>query len=100
MEALTLCPPPASARHAEAILRAWICGDVPRLRHELESSCQVGYSNSVARSGSDERMELLSAIANRMMACDDLANSTESNPQIRLCVSLLAHLAAKPVCQD
>ena len=99
MEALTLCPPPASARHAEAILRAWICGDVPRLRQELESSCQLGYS-SVTRGGSDERMELLSAIANRMMSCEDLAASNESNPQIRLCVSLLAHLAANPVRED
>ena len=29
-----------------------------------------------------------------MMACEDLSASTESNPQIRLCVILLAHLAA------
>jgi len=99
MEALTLSLPPASARHAEAILRAWICGDLARLRQELESSRQLGCSG-VTRGRPDERLELLSAVANSMMACEDLSASTESNPQIRLCVSLLAHLAAKAKYED
>ena len=94
MEPLNLSLPPASARHAEAILRAWICGDLARLRDELESSRQLGNSE-VTPGGPDERLELLSAVANNMMACEDLSASTRSHPQIRLCVSLLAHLAAK-----
>ena len=93
MKALTFSPPAASARHAEAILRAWICGDVPRLRHELESSRQLGCS--AVTKGPDERLELLSEVANRMMAFEDPSEWTESNPQIRLCLTLLAHLAAK-----
>lgn len=95
MEALTLSPPSASAWHAEAILRAWICGDLSRLRQALESSRQLGCSDAT-QDRPDERQELLSAVANRMIACEDLSAPTESNPQIRLCVSLLAHLAAKP----
>ena len=94
MAALTYSLPPASARHAEAILRAWICGDLPRLRQELESSRQCG-RYGLTPGCPDERLELLSAVAAKMMACEDLSPSSESNPQIRLCVSLLAHLAAK-----
>ncbi len=94
MEVLTLSPSSASARHAEAILHAWICGDSSRLRQELESSCQLGCSD-VTRDRPDERLELLSAVAKRMIDCEDLSAPAESNPQIRLCVRLLAHLAAK-----
>ena len=94
MEPLNLSLPPASAQHAEAILRAWICGDLPRLRQELESSRHLGRFG-VTPGGPDERLELLSAVANNLMACEDLSSSAQANPQIRLCVSLLAHLAAK-----
>jgi hypothetical protein len=94
MQPLTFGTPPASARHAEAILHAWICGDLPRLRLELESSRQLVRSGAIW-GRPDERLELLSAVANNMMACEDLSASTDSNPQIRLCVNLLAHLAAK-----
>ena len=99
MEPLTLGLPPVSARHAEAILRAWICGDLPRLRQQLESSRRLGCS-AVTTDRLDERLDLLLAIANSMMACEDLSASTESNAQIRLCVSLLAHLAAKHKFED
>jgi hypothetical protein len=99
MEPLTVSLPPASARYAEAILRAWICGDLPRLRQELESSRQLGCS-AVTTDRPDERLDLLSAIANSMMACEDLSASTESNSQIRLCVNLLAHLATKHRFED
>jgi hypothetical protein len=98
MAALTYSLPPASARQAEAILRAWICGDLPRLRQELESSRQVGRYGLTP--GSDERLELLSAVANKMIACEDLSASGESNPHVRLCVSLLAHLAAKTTLEN
>ena len=94
MQPLTVTLPPASARHAEAILRAWICGDLPRLRLELESTRQLGNSGAIWDRG-DERLELLSAVANNMIACNDLSASTDANPQMRLCVNLLAHLAAK-----
>ena len=94
MQPLTLGTPPTSARRAEAILRAWICGDLARLRLELESSRHLGSSGAIW-GRPDERLELLSAVANNMMACEDLSASTDSNPQIRLCVNLLAHLAAK-----
>ena len=94
MQPLTVSLPSASARHAEAILRAWICGDLARLRLELESSRHLGRSGAIW-DRPDERLELLSAVANNMIACEDLSASTESNPQIRLCVNLLAHLAAK-----
>jgi hypothetical protein len=96
MQVLTPNSPRASARHAEAVLRAWICGDIPQLRHELESSCNLG-CHGITRGGQDERLDLLSAVANSMMACEDLS---ESNPQIRLCVGLLAHLAAQHKCED
>ena len=99
MQPQPLSLPPLSARHAEAILRAWICGDLPRLRQELESSRELGCSGS-AKGRPDERLDLLSAIAHSMMACDDLSAPTESNPQMRLCVNLLAHLAAKHKYQD
>ena len=99
MQAMTYSLPPASAQHAEAILRAWICGDLPRLRQELEVSRQLGCCG-VTRGWPDERLEVLSAIANSMMACEDLSATTESNPQLRLWVSLLAHLAAKHRCED
>ena len=99
MATLTVSLPPASAQHAEAILRAWICGDVPRLRQELEVTRQLG-SSGLTQGWPDERLELLSAIASSMSACEDLSAATESNPQVRLCVSLLAHLAAKHRCED
>ena len=99
MRVLTLSSPPAPARLAEAILRAWICGDMPQLRHELESSSQLDCSG-VALGSADESLDLLSAIANTMIACGDLSAPNESDPQIRLCVSLLAHLAAKRKCED
>jgi hypothetical protein len=94
MQSLNFSPPPASARHAEAILRAWIRADLPLLREELESSRALGRC-AVTSGGPDERLELLSAVASKMMTCEDLSVSSESNPQIRLCVNLLAHLAAK-----
>jgi hypothetical protein len=93
MQALAHIPPSASARHAEAILVAWIRGDVPQLRFELESSRELAFGG-VACGGADERLELLSAVASTMMSCQDLSARTDSDPQIRLCVKLLAHLAA------
>lgn len=83
--------PSIAARQAQALLRAWVCGDLPRLQAELERST---YISSIADENPDsDRLELLKSVAYQMKTCPDLYAERSNNPQLGICVDLLMHLA-------
>jgi hypothetical protein len=84
---------------ALSVLQAWIRGDAARLREEREMSA-VRASGLNGFGGSDERMELLAAITERLMPETCREMPSETDPQVRLCLGLLAHLARPQGCLD
>ena len=84
--------PSVAVTQAQALLRAWVCGDLPRLHAELERSTFV----PLAADGHPEceRLELLKSVAIQMRSCPDLYAERTSDPQLGLCVDLLMHLAS------
>ena len=78
---------------AEALLRAWIIGDVEKVHVELRRS---GYAETELDEGEEaERIQLLKAVAQRMQSCPDLFAPRAADPGLDLCVDLLAHLAGQ-----
>ena len=83
-----------SAQCAVAILQAWIAGDTRKVRDELDHSLVL--AEPVERRNHDEeRLELLGAVSRRLIDCIDDARWSDTDPQVSLCVSLLAHLASR-----
>ena len=83
--------PSIAARQAQALLRAWVCGDLPRLQAELERSTYM--SSVVEGHAESDRLELLKSVAYQMKVCPDLYAQRTNNPQLGICVDLLMHLA-------
>jgi len=87
-----------AVRQAQSLLRAWVCGDLPRLRAELDRSTFLfPISDTHAES---EQLELLKSVAGQMRNCRDLYAERSSDPQLGLCVDLLVHLASCFVYTD
>jgi len=75
---------------AEALLRAWVCGDISRLETELRRSESV-LEDEDGEEG--ERFQLLKAVAVRMRTCPDVFVTRAVDPRLHMCLRLLAHLA-------
>ncbi|HMD70291.1 MAG TPA: hypothetical protein VKF41_03055 [Bryobacteraceae bacterium] len=82
---------PLSVSLAEALLGAWILGDVRKVSAELERSEVV--DPDLEEGEEAERIQLLKAIAQRMQTCPNLFAPPSTDPALDLCVDLLAHLA-------
>jgi hypothetical protein len=92
MPVMETSSPSLAARQAQALLRAWVCGDVPRLRAELDRSTFISLA---AEDRPDcEQLELLKSVACEMRCCPDLYADRTEDPQLGLCVDLLMHLAS------
>jgi hypothetical protein len=90
--------PSVATRQAEELLRAWVCGDLPKLWEELERSEHIG---AAADADPDiEHLELLKSVASRMRCRPDLFAERSMDPQLGLCVDLLMHLASCFVYTD
>ena len=85
-------PTPLAVRQAQTLLRAWVCGDLTRLKAELDRSTFLPVT--AEGSTSDEQMELLKSVACQMKSCPDLYAERTADPQLGLCVDLLMHLAS------
>ena len=84
-------PPSLAVRQAQELLRAWVCGDLPRLREELDRSTFLSLTSEGQPDG--EQLELLRSVAVHMKSCRDLYAERQADPQLGLCVDLLMHLA-------
>jgi len=90
--------PSIAVRQAQSLLRAWVCGDLPRLRAELDRST---FLSPIPDSHPDcEQLELLKSVASQMRNCRDLYAERSTDPQLGLCVDLLVHLASCFVYSD
>jgi hypothetical protein len=92
MEMLAPSAPPLVVRQAQALLRAWVCGETPRLEAELNRSVFISLPGEGDRH--DEHMALLKSIAFQMKSCQNLFAERTSDPQLGLCIDLLMHLAS------
>jgi hypothetical protein len=91
-------PTSLAVRQAQSLLRAWVCGDLPRLRAELDRSTFL-FPNTDTHPDY-EQLELLKSVASQMRNCRDLYAERSSDPQLGLCVDLLVHLASCLVYSD
>jgi len=92
MGSLASHPPSVAVQQAQSLLRAWVCGDLPRLQAELDRStflCPAADGRQ-----DSEQMELLKSVAVQMKSCRNLYAERTADPQLGLCVDLLAHLAS------
>jgi hypothetical protein len=90
--------PSLAVRQAQSLLRAWVCGDLSRLRAELDRS--TFFPNTSDSHPESEQLELLKSVACQMRNCRDLYAERSSDPQLGLCVDLLVHLASCLVYSD
>ena len=81
-----------AVRQAQSLLRAWVCGDLPRLHAELDRSAYV-FTFPDAHPES-EQLSLLKSVASQMRNSPDLYAERTTDPQLGLCVDLLMHLAS------
>jgi hypothetical protein len=87
-----------AVHQAQSLLRAWVCGDLARLRAELDRSTFL-FPN-VDTHPDSEQLELLKSVASQMRNCRDLYAERSTDPQLGLCVDLLVHLASCLVYKD
>ena len=80
-----------AVKQAQTLLRAWVLGEAPRLEAELDRTVFIALPRAI--DCQDERMALLKSIALEMKSCRNLFAERTSDPQVGLCVDLLAHLA-------
>jgi hypothetical protein len=92
------CAPSLAVRQAQSLLRAWVCGDLPRLRAELDRSTFI--AAAADSHPESEQLELLKSVAGQMRNCRDLYAERSTDPQLGLCVDLLVHLASCFVYTD
>jgi hypothetical protein len=90
--------PSLAARQAQELLRAWVCGDLPRLREELDRSALI--CAGAGANPDSEQLELLKSVASQMRCHPDLYAERSRDPQLGLCVDLLTHLASSFVYTD
>ncbi|HUI55986.1 MAG TPA: hypothetical protein VLY04_13515 [Bryobacteraceae bacterium] len=84
--------PSVAVRQAQALLKAWVCGDLPKLQAELDRS--VFLSLVADEDTGDEQLELLKTIAFQMKTSPDLFAERAQDPRLGVCVDLLMHLAS------
>jgi hypothetical protein len=82
---------PFYAVQAETLLQSWICGDIARLRIELDRVAEFG--RTVAGDSESHLAGLLRAVARGMRACPDLYASRERNPTVGAYLDLLELLS-------
>ena len=90
--------PSVAVRQAQSLLRAWVCGDLPRLRAELDRSTFIPATSDAHPES--EQLELMKSVASQMRNCRDLYAERSMDPQLGLCVDLLVHLASCFVYTD
>jgi hypothetical protein len=91
-----LHPVPVTPAHqAGNILRAWVCRDEAGLRQEFARGLEL-CSSPHGLAVEDENLDLLKAVAARLDDCPAVWNAKPADPIVRLCVSLLMHLASQP----
>jgi hypothetical protein len=88
-------PVAAPARHAGNILSAWVCGDEAALREELAKGLDLCSAPHVLPV-EEENLELLKAVVARLNDCPDVCHAGTADPMVRVCISLLMHLAVQP----
>ena len=88
-------PVAAPARHAGNILSAWVCGDEATLRVELARGLEL-FSSPHVLPLEDENQELLNAVATWLNEGPAVLNAEPADPMVRVCISLLMHLASQP----
>jgi len=72
--------PSLAIRQAQSLLRAWVCGDLPGLRAELDRATLIF---TVADTHPEsEQLELLNSVACQMRSCRDLGASRSCDPQL------------------
>lgn len=71
-------------------MQAWASGDDRRLRRELNKSMRVS-TMSPEGEIEEERAEVLTAVASKMLSTYTVPSAED--PEVRLCVDLLVHLA-------
>jgi len=81
----------ASIDLAGALLRAWVRGDRLAFEAELDRSSRIPPDHQ--DTGEAERLQMLSAIAIRLKACDDPFLPDSVDLGVGVCVNLLSHLA-------
>jgi hypothetical protein len=84
---------PTSSVLAAALLRAWICGDVGRVKTELKRSF-VDCPSTEQGIEMEHRL-LLRAIVARMQGFSDWFAPRRTDPALDLCIDLLIHLAKR-----
>ena len=77
---------------AGAILRAWVNGDVNRLRAEWSRT--MSYVDPEDNGVDAEHRLLLRSIVARMRRCRNLFAQRDEDPGLDLCIDLLAHLVS------
>lgn len=85
---------PNPALQAGRILQAFAAGNTPLLHQELQKSRNLGHTAAPALE--QEQFELLRALSEGMLRAGDPLSHGRSDPAIRRCLDLLAHLAQTP----
>jgi hypothetical protein len=88
-------PAAATARHAGNILGAWVCRDEAALRQEIAKGLDLCFAPHV-RPAEEENLELLKVVVARLNEWPALLEEESADPMIRVCLSLLMHLAVQP----
>src|SRR5208283_614979 len=88
-------PVAAPARHAGNILSAWVCRDEAALREEIAKGLDCCSALHVSPS-EEENLELLKVVVGRLNEYPAVLNSEPADPMVRVCISLLMHLAVQP----
>jgi len=95
MTDLYLDPAAVPARHAGNILGAWVCRDEAALREEIAKGLDLCFAPHV-RPAEEENLELLKVVVARMNEWPAILDVEPADPMIRVCLSLLMHLAVQP----
>ena len=88
-------PVAAPARHAGNILRAWVCRDQAALQEEIAKGLDLCSAPHV-RPAEEENLELLQVVVGRLSECPAMLDTEPVDPMVRVCISLLMHLAVQP----
>lgn len=95
-----LYPVPVTPAHqAGNILRAWVCRDEAALRKEFAKGLELR-SSPHGLALEEENLDLLKAVVARLDECPAVWKAKPADPIVRLCMSLLMHLAAQPYGSD
>jgi hypothetical protein len=84
----------APARQAENILRAWRRQDAVALRAEFEKGLSLCAAPGVP-GAEEEQIDLLQAVVERLNEYPAAVPPQSADPVIRLCMTLLTHLATQ-----